>query len=101
MDVFLNPEFSDFLYLIVWCVQEVSEAYEVLADEGKRAEFDQFGSGSAQDPFSQGQTFSGSFSRKSFFSHFKYLFLLFFRCTRITAQTSKKFVKILENLPLN
>ena len=39
-------------------VQEVSEAYEVLSDEGKRAEFDRFGSGGgggAQDPFSQVQ----------------------------------------------
>ncbi|XP_023332094.1 dnaJ homolog subfamily A member 3, mitochondrial [Eurytemora carolleeae] len=35
--------------------QEVSEAYEVLGDDAKRAEFDQFGSGAANNPFGQNQ----------------------------------------------
>jgi len=35
----------------------VSEAYEVLGDDAKRAEFDQFGSGAANNPFGQVLTF--------------------------------------------
>ena len=35
----------------------MSEAYEVLGDDAKRAEFDQFGSGAANNPFGQALTF--------------------------------------------
>lgn len=35
----------------------MSEAYEVLGDDAKRAEFDQFGSGAANNPFGQVLTF--------------------------------------------
>lgn len=44
--------------------QEVSEAYEVLSDETKRAEYDRFGSSGNQDPFSQAGQQHGGFRRQ-------------------------------------
>jgi len=44
--------------------QEVSEAYEVLSDEGKRAEYDRYGSAGNQDPFSQAGQQRGGFRQQ-------------------------------------